>query len=163
MNKEQEESLSAQGRDKSFWAQEIPHPGGPNDEDVKTYLKYRVEGTTLLLGATKKLIQHTDKQMDIDPQYQEDTMIIGDWRDNTIFYDNMLGDGVINFTKELEIGLLEMASKHCKRLIVRGFNYKYNWMRIAANFPNSEELHIKPTFVEVHKDYTFFIWDFQNK
>ena len=32
-------------RTPEFWALEHPYPGGPNDDNVKTYLKYKVEGS----------------------------------------------------------------------------------------------------------------------
>jgi hypothetical protein len=144
----------------SYWAQEFPYPYGPSEENVNTYRKYMTNGTTLLLGYTKKLIPFTDNQMDIDPMYKSDTMIIGDWSDNKTYYDNIIGDGVVNFTKELQENLLKMASKYCKRFIVRSFNYKLDKMRIAANFPKESDFSIKPNHVEVFNEYTFYVWEF---
>jgi hypothetical protein len=77
----------------------------------QTYLKYTIPGTTLLLGPTKKLITHTTKQMDVDPQFQGETMKIGDWRTNDEHFDNMLGDGVLNFTKRARNWSFKMASR----------------------------------------------------
>lgn len=153
-----------QDRTPEFWALEQPFPGGPNDDNVKTFLKYKVEGSTLLLGLTKKLIDHSDYQMDISPYKMTDSTIKGDWCDNVTYYDNILGDGVLNFTKELEINLLEMCSKYCRRLIVRSFNYKYDWMKIADNFSNEDTLYLKPTWVEKYdENCTFYIWEFHQK
>lgn len=153
-----------QDRTPEFWALEHPYPGGPNDDNVKTFLKYRVEGTTLLLGLTKKLIKYSDFQMDIDPFQITDSVIKGDWVSNKEFYDNILGDGVLNFNKDLEVDLLKMASKCCNRLIIRSFNYKYDWMKIASNFPTENDLYLRPTWFEKYdENCTFFIWNFQNK
>ena len=146
--------------DKSHWSQVWPHPYAPSEEDVNIYQKYMIEGTTLLLGCTRQLIHLSNNQLDIDPFYEAPTVIVGDWTKNTTYYDNIIGDGVVNFTKELEVGVLEMASKCCKRFVVRAFNYRLDRMKIAANFPKAEDFQIKPNHVEIFNEYTFFIWEF---
>ena len=148
--------------DKLYWSQTFPPPLGPSDEDVTIYKNYMIEGTTLLLGCTGKLVQLSNNQMDIDPFLDIPSVIIGDWTQNTTYYDNILGDGVLNFTKELEEKLLEMASKYCKVLIIRSFNYKLEKLRIAANFPTQNDFLITPTESIIFKDYSFYIWIFQN-
>ena len=146
--------------DKKYWSQTFPHPYGPSDEDVQLYKNYMIEGTSLLLGCTRQLVHLTNNQMDIDPFLDAPSVIIGDWAQNTTYYDNIIGDGVVNFTKELEEKLLKMSSKYCKRFIVRAFNYKLDKMRIAANFPKAEDFSIKPTEIIIFNEYTFFIWHF---
>ena len=146
--------------DKLYWSQTFPPPLGPSDEDVTIYKNYMIEGPTLLLGCTGKLVQLSNNQMDIDPFLDIPSVIIGDWTQNTTYYDNILGDGVLNFTKELEEKLLEMASKYCKKFIVRAFNYKLDVMKIAANFPKAEDFSIKPVEVKIFNEYTFFVWEF---
>ena len=148
--------------DKEYWSTEFPSPYGPSEEDVLFFNETKVPGRTLLLGCTKKLIPITDVQMDIDPWYDGHNVINKDWLDNTDFYENIFGDGVLNLTKELEHGILEMASKHCKVFICRCFNYKLEKLRIAANFPDKDNFSITPTESKIFDDYSIHIWKFQN-
>ena len=148
--------------DKNYWASDFQTPYGPTDEDVKFFNSKKLPGTTLLLGCTRKFIPFTDVQIDIDPWYDGPNVIIKDWLDNIDYYDNIFGDGVLNLTKDLEKGILEMVSKHCKVFICRCFNYKLEKLRIAANFPISEEFSITPTESKIFDDYSIHIWIFQN-
>ena len=129
---------------------------------IVNFSEKRIKGKTLLLGCTKKLIPITDVQMDSDPWYDGPNVITKDWLDNTDYYENIIGDGVCNLTKELADGLVEMASKYCKVLIIRSFNYKLEKLRIAANFPTQNDFLITPTESIIFKDYSFYIWIFQN-
>jgi len=146
--------------DKSYWAKELPHPLSPSNNDIQTYKDYLYKGTTLLLGCTHKLIPLSTKQMDIDPWYNADTMIIKDWRENTEFYHNIIGDGVLNFSKELADELIEMCSEHCATFIARSFSRKLPQMKIANYFPKMEDFKFRPIIIEVRKDYNFYIWNF---
>lgn len=147
---------------KEYWSTEFPSPYGPSEEDVLFFNETKVPGRTLLLGCTKKLIPITDVQMDIDPWYDGPNVIIKDWLDNTDFYENIFGDGVLNLTKELEQCILEMVSKNCKVFICRCFNYKLEKLRIATNFPNKDNFSITPTESKIFDDYSIHIWRFQN-
>ena len=148
--------------DKEYWSTEFPSPYGPSEDDVKIFSEKRIPGRTLLLGCTKKLITITDVQMDNDPWYDGPNVVIKDWLDNIDYYENIIGDGVFNLTKELADGLLQMASKYCKVLIIRSFNYKFEKLRIAKNFPTQSDFSIEPTESIIFKDYSFYIWIFQN-
>ena len=148
--------------DKEYWSNEFPSPTGPSEDDVIIFSEKSIPGRTLLLGCTKKLIPITDVQMDIDPWYYGPNVIIKDWLDNTDYYENIIGDGVFNLTKELADGLLQMASRYCKILIIRSFNYKFENLRIASNFPTQNDFTITPTESIIFKDYSFYIWTFQN-
>jgi FkbM family methyltransferase len=145
---------------KDYWASELPRPLSPDDNDVDIYKDNIIEGTTLMLGCTKKIIPISNIQMDIDPWYESETVIKQDWLSNDIYYDNIIGDGVLSFTKELTDGLLEMASKKCKVFICRTYTKKLPIMRIADNFPQSEDFKILPTKTIVFEDYSFYIWHF---
>lgn len=103
----------------------------------------------------------TTSQMDIDPWYISNTMIIGDWLDNKTKYNTIIGDGVFNFNKTLTIELLNMCSIYSDRLIIRVFNHKLSIMKIANYFPDT--FHIEPIIMEKQKDYTFYIWDFRQE
>lgn len=143
----------------NYWSLELPHPLSPSNEDASVYKDHLLIGSTLLLGCTHKLISISDWQLDIDPWYVANTVIKGDWRNNTKKYTNIMGDGVLNFTQELTDGVLNMASKHCSRLIVRSFNYKLNTMRIANYFPSSCDFKLKPSIAIILKEYSFYVWD----
>jgi hypothetical protein len=147
--------------DKEYWSNEFPSPYGPSEDDVIIFSEKSIPGKTLLLGCTKKLIPITDIQMDIDPWYDGPNVITKDWLDNTDYYENIFGDGVLNLTKELEIGILEMTSKHCKVFICRCFNYKLEKLRIAKNFPDKDNFSITPTESKIFNDYSIHIWRFQ--
>ena len=147
--------------DKTYWGSELPIPLSPSDDDVLEYKFHLKKGSTLLLGCTKKLIPLSDRQLDTDPWYVGDTVIVGDWLDNKHFYTNMLIDGGLCFTKELCDSIIQMASKNSKQLIARVFDYKLDSMRIAAYFPNFADFEIEPTHTfKTEKDYTFYIWEF---
>jgi hypothetical protein len=147
--------------DKSYWASELPLPLSPSDDDISVYKFHLKKGTTLLLGCTKKLIPLSDRQLDIDPWYKGDTMIVGDWSDNQHYYTNIMIDGGLCFTKELCDSIIKMSSKNCGVLIARVFDYKLNTMRIANYFPKFEDFEIEPTFkYKTEKHYTFYVWEF---
>lgn len=145
---------------KDYWSSDIPLPLSPSDSDVNIYKDNLIEGNTLMLGCTKKLIPISNTQIDIDPWYDAETVIKGDWLDNKTYYDNIIADGSLSFTKELADGLIEMASKNCKVFITRTFTRKLPIMRIAAYFPQPEDFKILPTKTIVFGDYSFYIWHF---
>ena len=146
--------------DKDYWMSDLPIPLSPSSDDVNTYKRFMINGETLLLGCTKNLIPLSDIQMDIEPWYQSETVISDNWLNNNTFYENIIGDGVLSFTKELANDLIEMASKNCKVFIARTFTKKLPIMRIADNFPQPEDFIIKPTITLTQKDYSFYIWQF---
>ena len=146
--------------DKDYWASDLPRPLSPSDSDVKTYKRFMESGRTLMLGCTKKLIPLSDIQMDIEPWYHSNTVIKDDWLNNDTFYENIIGDGVLSFTKELADDLIDMASKNCKVFIARTFTKKLPTMRVADNFPKPQDFKIKPTITVTKKDYSFYIWQF---
>jgi type 1 glutamine amidotransferase len=149
------------GVNKSYWSSSFESPYGPTDDDVIFFNENKIVGKTLLLGCTKKLIPFTDSQMDNDPWYDGPNVIIKDWLDNTDYYENIFGDGILNLTKELEEGILQMVSKNCKVFICRCFNRRLEKHRIASNFPSIEEFSITPTESKIFDDYSIHIWRFQ--
>lgn len=145
---------------KDYWASDLPHPLGPSDYDVEMYRRSRLTGSTLLLGCTKKLISLSDRQLDIDPWYESDTVIIGDWVNNKNFYTNIIIDGGLCFTKELCDDILRMAEKNCKRFIARSFTRKLDIMRIADYFPTENDFEIEPDLTIDEGEYKFYVWNF---
>ena len=145
---------------KDYWSSELPLPLSPSDSDVDIYKDNMIQGSTLMLGCTKKLIPISNIQMDIDPWYEAKTVIKGDWLHNKTYYGNIIADGSLSFTKELADGLIEMASKHCKVFITRTFTKRLPIMRIANYFPQPEDFKIPPTKTIVFEDYSFYIWQF---
>lgn len=146
-------------RGRDWWANLTP-PLAPSDNDARIFKDYLLNGTTLLLGCTKNLIPLSDVQMDIDPWYVADTVITQDWTTNTKFYDNIIGDGVLNLDKELAEKVLDMCYKHCDNFVVRCFNRKLPNMTVASHFPNKKDFLIPPTIIEEFDEYTFYIWNF---
>lgn len=146
--------------DKTYWASDFPHPLGPSQEDVEIYKSYLLDGETLMLGCTKKLIQFSTWMMDIDPWLEAPNVIKQDWVTNSNCYNNIITDGGLNFTKELADGILSMASQHSSTFIARSFNRKHPLMRIAAYFPRFDQFQIKPDEVRMFQEYSFFVWRF---
>jgi hypothetical protein len=146
--------------DKTYWGSDLPLPLSPSDSDVEVYKKYLKEGTTLMLGCTKKLIPLSNRQLDTDPWYEEETVILGDWTKNEHFYSNIIVDGGLNFTKKLCDNIVEMASKNCEVFISRSFRHKLDTMKIADYFPKASDFKVIPKEVVVYEDYFFYIWRF---
>jgi hypothetical protein len=146
--------------DKNYWGSILPRPLSPSQKDLSIYMDYMNPGETLMLGCTRLLLPLSDVQMDIDPWYEADTVIKQDWITNDKFYENIILDGGLCFTKELCDGILNMASKHCNKFISRSFNRKLDTMRIAAYFPQIGDFKIRPTEARIFYDYSFFVWEF---
>lgn len=147
--------------DKNYWANELEPPYCPSENDFYIYKNNLSIGKTLLLGCTHKLIPISDFQMDIDPWYQSSSVITQEWTTNQIFYENIIGDGVLNFTKELTDNLLLMCKDKCNNFIARCFKYKMPKMRIADYFPDKKDFSINPFSVIEFDDYNFFYWRFK--
>lgn len=146
--------------DKNYWGSDLPLPLSPSDNDIKEFKSHMLNGTTLLLGCTKKLIPLSDRQLDIDPWYEGKTVIEGLWETNKHFYTNIIIDGGFSFNKELCDSIIEMASKNCKTLIARSFSKKLPTMKVAKYFPTEKDFQIPPTEIINCEDYKFFIWEF---
>lgn len=146
--------------DREYWASDLPRPLSPSDEDVEIFKKFMIDGSTLLLGCTKKLIDLSDIQMDNDPWYDGENVITQDWTTNDVFFENIIGDGVLNFTHELTEDILQMCSKNCKVFVARVFTKKLKTMRIADYFPTPSSFSIEPKEVRIKPDYAFYIWKF---
>lgn len=146
--------------DKNYWKLELEAPYSPSQNDFSIYKNNLIEGTTLLLGCTKILIPISNFQMDIDPWYEADTVIIDDWKNNKTFYNNIIGDGVLNFTKDLTDAVLRMCQSNCNKFTARCFNHKLSKMRVANYFPSYKDFEISPQTIMSFKDYTFYFWNF---
>jgi len=144
----------------AYWRSQQPHPLNPNTHDAKIYKEYMLDGSTLLLGCTRKLVCISDYQMDLDPWLKGPNVIKGDWIDNNQDFVNIIGDGVMNLTKDLANGLLKMAKKHSKNLVVRSFKRKESWMRVADYFPEAKDFKITPYISRQLIDYNFYVWRF---
>jgi len=146
--------------DKTYWASDFPHPLAPSEDDAKIFKSYLLEGETLMLGCTKRLIPLSTWMMDIDPWLEAPNMIVQDWTTNSKNYTNIIIDGGLNFTKGLADDILLMAQKHSKIFVARVFNHKLPTMRIAAYFPKHYEFSIKPDEVRIFQEYSFVVWKF---
>ena len=146
--------------DKNYW-KDRPYPLSPSEEDVLEYKSGMESGTTLLLGCTRNIIPLSDRQMDIDPWYDGDTVIIRNWTDNKDFYTNIIGDGVLNLSESLSESVLEMCSRCCSNLVVRPFNRKLPTMMVAEFFPDEDGFSIPPPKIRRKEDYPVYIWKFK--
>jgi hypothetical protein len=146
--------------DKTYWGSDLPLPLSPSDSDVEVYKSYLKEGTTLMLGCTKKLLPLSNRQLDLDSWYNGDTVIEGDWVDNKHFYTNIILDGGLCFNKKLTDNILKMASKNCEMFISRSFRHKLDTMKIADYFPKAADFKIIPKELIIYDDYFFYIWKF---
>ena len=147
---------------KDYWASLTP-PLAPSNLDVEVYKKNLVKGSTLLLGSTKKLLELCDVAMDISPVYEDKKIIVGDWVRNAIFFENIIGDGVLNFNQNLCNQLLEMAEKTCNQFLVRSFNYRMPIMKVADYFPSAENFKTSPEVIFFNAEYSFYKWSFKSK
>ncbi|QDD12061.1 hypothetical protein FIT62_02740 [Candidatus Methylopumilus rimovensis] len=65
----------------------------------------------MLLGSTKDLLSLCDEALDTFPVYNDKKIITGHWADNKIFYQNIVGDGVLNLNELLCNQIMAMAKK----------------------------------------------------
>lgn len=149
--------------DKTYWESGFVYPLCPNESNVAFFKKNLLKGSTLLLGCTRAFLEISDYQMDIDPWYEADTVIQQDWTENKAFFDNIIGDGVLNLDCDLQNKILNMAQKCCNRLMVRYFNNKLPSMRVATCFIESKDMILQPSLVKNMGDYSFLIWDLNAK
>jgi len=145
---------------KHYWATEFPYPLGPSDSNAEVFKEELLEGSTLLLGCTRKLMPLSDVYLDIDPWYAGPKVRVGNWVDNTQFYTNIIGDGVFNLTQDLCDGVLDMASRCSNNFVVRSFNYKLETMKVASYFPKPKDFDIPPSKTISFEKYSFYIWKF---
>ena len=150
--------------DSEYWSREHPHPLAPNAADVETYRELiGAASTRLLLGNTKALMPLCTAAMDTDPFLDDPRVITQDWTTNTVDYDVIFGDGVLNFTASLAEDLLTMASAHSSRFIVRAFSRRLPIMRVADFFPASTDFPVTPTEVVERNEYRFYVWSFDSQ
>jgi hypothetical protein len=129
---------------------------------VRLFKENLIDGSTLLLGSTKDLLSLCDEALDTFPVYNDKKIITGHWADNNIFYQNIMGDGVLNLNEVLCNQIMAMAKKNCCRLIVRVFNYRLPIMKVATYFPTANHFKKKPEVIYHTEEYSFFKWDFEN-
>lgn len=147
------------GRD--YWSQAHPHPLAPNVDDVETYRELIGDAhTVLLLGNTPALMPLCTVAMDTDPFIDDPRVITQDWTTNTVPFDVIIGDGVLNFTADLAERVVAMAVGTAGRFIARSFNQRLPIMRVADNFPSASDFTTPPTQVIDRGQYSFFVWDF---
>ena len=147
--------------DRDYWSRVHPHPLAPNDDDVETYRRLIGDArTVLLLGNTPALMPLCTVAMDTDPFLDDPRVIIGDWTTNQTRFDVIIGDGVLNFTKNLADNVLAMAARTSTRFIARALRRRLPIMRVAAHFPTPHDFVVPPSQVVEHDEYSFFVWDF---
>lgn len=147
--------------DKDYWRGPHPHPLAPNEHDVEIYRQFLAGSKSrLLLGNTPSLMDLCTFAMDADPFVNSPNVIQQDWRTNTVRYDAIFGDGVLNFTEELATSLIDMAEQFSSVFIARVFSHKLPIMRVAEFFPSPQVLHPPPQDVLDFGEYRFLVWRF---
>lgn len=150
--------------DSEYWSREHPHPLAPNTSDIETYVDLIGSASTrLLLGNTKALMPLCTVAMDTEPFLDDPRVITQDWTTNTLNYDVIFGDGVLNFTQELTESLLTMASSHSSRFIARAFSRRLPIMRVADFFPTATDFSLPPALVIERDEYRFYVWNFDSQ
>lgn len=134
-----------------------PYPLKPSDAEIKIYQKHLLKGTTLLLGSTVPLLPLCDEAIDLTPRANHPKIIKGDWNKIEKFYDNIIGDGVLNLEGEK---FIEKLRPKCRRFISRVFSRKFSYMKYATHFyrdfPNATKV------AEINESCPIFIWKFTN-
>lgn len=144
---------------KKHWAN-LKYPLAPSGENKLVFKNHLKKGSTLLLGSTKLLLDLCDQALDIEPLYPDPKIIIGNWIENNKFFNNIIGDGVLNFNPILCANILEMASKNSHQFLVRAFNSKLDTMVVAEYFPKPSDFKIKPEVIFKNDIYSFYKWIF---
>jgi hypothetical protein len=134
-----------------------PYPLKPNDTEVKMYQQHLLTGTTLLLGSTVPLLPLCDEAIDLTPRIQDPKIIKGDWNNIEKFYDNIIGDGVLNLEGEK---IIENLRPKCHRFISRVFSRKFSYMKYATFF--YKDFHNATKIAEINESCPIFIWKFTN-
>ncbi len=145
--------------DKNHWLSLAP-PLAPSDADVEVYKNLLGPGRVLLLGSTPKLLPLSDRALDLEPLYADPKIARGDWRENEDFFDNIIGDGVLNLEKTLCDGILEMCRRRSKVLLSRTFRRRLDAMRYASHFPRGDDFPIRPAELIERNEYIFYKWLF---
>lgn len=151
------------GVDRDYWAGEHPRPMTPDASDVAVFVEEIGDArTVLLLGNTRALMPLCTAAMDIDPFLEDPRVIKQDWRTNTVSYDAMIGDGLLNFDQDFTREILDMAQGYCHSLVVRTFTRHLPPMRVATFFPQPEDFHVQPSGARFSPEgYAFYTWIFR--
>jgi len=140
--------------DYTYWAN-LKEPKIPNEYEVSLFEKYAI-GEVLLLGETKRLQQIADEGIDLFPTTFAKK---GDWYKMNMFYDTIIGDGVLNINIGME--LLNSVKWNCNRFICRVFGNeikdKYSWK--YANYFYDEFLKAEKV-IKTQKGCYTVVWDF---
>lgn len=145
--------------DYEFWTN-LSWPAAPNESDLAVFRSLAQGFKILLLGSTKLLLPIATEAWDLCPKYTDAKIIDRDWLTLDQDYDTIISDGAMNFSKELSDELLDLCSKHCKRLVVRSF-LRPNWpTKYAKYFPLAEDFKIQPRTLYPNSVYRFYLWDF---
>lgn len=144
-----------------YWGGEHPRPLAPDLADVDVYRSF-IDGSesVLLLGNTRLLMPLCTAAMDTDPFLDDPRVITQDWTTNTVRYDAIIGDGVLNFTQDLAERVLAMAAASCSVFVARVFTERLPIMRVADNFPVPNDFDPAPTEVRGRNQYSFYVWRF---
>lgn len=131
-----------------------------SSDELQVYKDHLLSGTILLLGYSPELIPISNHQIDVNTWLKYEIIIDKDWFDKEKYYDNIIGDAILNYSKELTDSILDMCKKNCGLFITRCFKNKLPIMEIVDYFPKENEFKIRPDMVLEYNDYDFLLWRF---
>jgi hypothetical protein len=139
----------------------LSYPLAPNEHEVSIYTKY-INGTTLLLGYTKQLIDLCDVAIDLNPPLNpplnlNNKIIKQDWFTITGHYNIIIGDGVLNLVGGK---LVQYLSTHCNTLVIRFFTEKIDGMKYATYFKYNTEFLLPDIIIDTQTSCKILIWHF---
>lgn len=143
--------------DVTYWTN-LSWPAAPNQTDYELYQKY-CTGRVLLLGSTKSLLPLADEAWDLNPKYTDPKIKHKNWTSIDSYYDTIIGDGVLVFSKQLCDSIINKALENCRTLVIRTF-LEPSWNpKYAKYFPRAHELNPAPTKeIKINNVYSFYIW-----
>lgn len=126
------ENLKLMIDDHNHWHGRKP-PLCPNEYEVNLYKELIGDlNPVYLLGLTSELIDLCDVAVDLCPSYIKKSLCLN-WYDlDNINAGVIIGDGVLNITN---FDLIDRMSKLTKKLVLRVFLEKQEWMKYANFFP----------------------------
>jgi hypothetical protein len=150
-----EKNLKKMIDDYDHWHNRKP-PFCPNEHEIKLYKDLIGNSKPVyLLGLTSELIDFCDFAVDLHKSDLKKSICLDWFQLDNINAGAIIGDGVLNIT---DFSLVEKMSKLTKKLILRVFLKKLEWMKYANFFPKEFP---GAKIIETQPDIAIVYWEFQ--